>query len=295
MKAIILSLACVASLPAQTLAPAFLLQEGQGARVWIEAASEKTVRYRANPQNQNRTDVALRKVSIKFFTPPEYKQALDLFEGKDYEKAQPAFAAVREKYKFTEVIPGNFATLAGYFELECSRKLGKYEELEANGAKFKADALLRKTYKAQLELNAIYKSIQAEDWEGLQALCAQWEDRKVTGSQRAQIEYAKGLAFRGMAKTEEALDALNKAMVADFAASEVLVRKAALACFKIYADHPEVQAASKLHGTPDEEPNSPGAILLSEAAALVEMWNVALGRGEKLPDDYKMFSKYKKA
>lgn len=297
MKATFLALTSIAGsllLPAQTLAPAFMEKDGDGSRIWVEAASEKTIRYRENPNNLNRIDVPLRQIGIKFFTPPEYTIAQDFFENRNYAEAQPAFAAAREKYAFTEDVPGNFSTLAGFYEIESARKLGKYEEMETLFDKFKPGPLLMETHKTQIELYPIYNAIRTEDWSRLKILSEEWSERKVPGGLRAQIEYAYGLALDGLGQLEDALIAFNKAMVADYAASEILARKAALACFAIYDKHPDIQLARKLHGTPDEDPNSSGALLLAEAAALVEMWNNALGRGEQLPDEYKAFTKYKK-
>ena len=295
MKTIILSLACAAALPGQTLAPAFKIEDGGSSRIWIEDASAKTIRYRENPKSLNRVDTPLRSISVLFVTPPEYSDALDLFENRKYTEAQPAFKKAREKYAFTEDVPGNYSTLSGFYELECARKLGNFEEMETLFKKFKPAPLTLEYEKTQLELYPLYNAIRGEDWPRLAILCEEWADRKVPGSLRAQIEYAYGMALDGNGKLEAALNAYNKAMVADYAASEILTRKAALACFAIYAKHPDVQLARKLHGTPDESPNSTGASLLTEAAALVEMWNSALGRGESLPDDYKAFLKYKKA
>ena len=295
MKTIILSLACAATLPGQTLAPAFKIEEGDTKRIWIEDASEKSIRFRENPQSLNRIDVALRKVSVLFLTPPEFAEALALYNNRKYEEAQPAFKAAREKYAFTEEVPANYSTLSGYYEMECARKLGKYEEIEQLFSKFRPGPLPLETQKTQLELYPFYNAIRNEDWPRLGVLVGEWEDRKVSGSIRAQLEYANGLALEGKGDLENALIAFNKAMVADYAASDVLVRKAALACFGIYSKHPDVELARKLHGTPDENPNSNGASLLAEAASLVQLWNSALGRGEALPDDYKGFLKYQKS
>lgn len=295
MKSIILLLACAASLAGQELATALLGKDGNADKVWIEAASDKTIRYRENPNSLNRIDVPIRSVSVMFFTPPEFADALEFFENRDYEKAQPAFTKARDKYKFVEDVPGNFSTLAGFYEIECARKLGNYEELEALMSKFKPAPLLLETQKTQIEVYPLYNAVRSEDWARLNILCEEWADRKVPGSIRAQLEYCHGLALEGLGRLEDALIAYNKAFVADYTASEILTKKAALACFRVYEKHPAVELARKLHGTPDENPNSTGALLLGEAAALVEMWNTALGRGDKLPDEYKAFLKYKKA
>ena len=296
MKSLLLFLACAASLPAQTLAPALMVEDGgKGSRVWIEAASEKVIRYRIAPKNLNRVEASLRKISLTFLSPAEYVKALDTFENRNYAEAQPLFAEVRETYKFTDDVPGNFSTLSGFFEMECARKLGNYEEMEKLFSKFIPGPLLMETQKTQLEIYPFYNAVRSEDWSRLDILCREWEDKKVPGGLRAQIEYCHGLALEGLNKHEDALIALNKAFVADYAASDILTRKAALACFRVYEKHPATDLARKLHGTPDENPNSTGALLLSEAAALVELWGSALGRGEELPAKYKAFLKYKKS
>lgn len=296
MKTIILLLACAATLPAQTLAPAMIVKsDGDADRIWVEAASEKTVRYREDPKSLNRKDAALRTVAVKFFTPPEFTIAQDHFENRNYEEAQPAFAKAREKFKFTQDVPGNFATLAGFYEIECARKLGNYEEMENLFKKFIPDPLLMQTDKTQLELIPLYNAVRSQDWPRLNILCEEWADKKVPGRIRAQIEYCHGMALDGLGKLEDSLIAFNKAFVADYTGSEVLTKKAVLACFAIYEKHPDVALARKLHGTPDEDPNSAGALLLVEAAALVELWNSALGRGDALPAEFKSFLKYKGA
>lgn len=296
MKTLILFLAFASSLPGQVFAPAIIIDnEGEGNRIWVEAANEKTIRYRDEPKDLNRVDVAVRKVAITFLTPPEYAEALADFENRNYEKAQSAFAAVREKFKFTKDIPGNFHTLAGFYELECARKQSNYKELDTLFGKFVPNALLLETHKTQLEVYPFYKAVVGEDWSRLDILCNEWADRKVPGRIRAQIEYCHGLALEGLGQLENSLIAFNKAMVADYSASEVLTRKAVLACLKVYEKHPDVALARKLHGTPDEDPNSSGALLLAEAAALVSLWDSALGRGDALPDKYKTFLKFKKS
>ncbi len=296
MKTITLFLACASALQAQVLAPAMIVKsDGDADRVWIEAASAKTIRYRESPKSLNRKDAPLRTVSLQFFTPIEYSTALEFFENRNYKEAQPAFATAREKYKFTKDVPGNFSVLAGFYEMECARKLGNYEEMEALFGKFIPDTLLLETQKTQLELYPLYNAVRSQDWPRLNILCEEWVDRKVPGKLRAQIEYCYGLALEGLGQLENALIAFNKAFVADYAASEIITKKAALACFGIYNKHPDVALARKLHGTPDEDPNSQGALLLVEASALVDLWNSALGRGDKLPDEYKAFLKFKKS
>lgn len=283
-------------LQAQTLIPAVITKNGEASRIFIETSNEKTIRYRETEKTVNRNDVSTIGLSIFFFMPEDFSEAMELYENRNYAEAQKGFAKAREANKKTSDLKGNYSTLAGFYEIECARKLGLYEEMEKLFSRFNPGPLTLETQKTQIEAYPLYNAVRTEDWPRLEILCSEWDERKVPGSVRAQIEYCRGLALEGIGnRPEDALIAFNKAMVADYAASEILVKKSALACFRIYDTHEDVILARKLHGTPDENPNSFGALLLGEAAALVELWDSALGRGEALPAEYKAFAKFKKA
>lgn len=293
MKTILLSLALAAPLVAQDLVPAFLInRDGIGRPVFIEAASEKTIRYRTEAQSLNRKDVRTSSVNIVFYTPPSFKEAKAAFDSRDYKTAREKFAATREQYRHVDDLKGNYSTLAGFYELECARKLEDYEGLEALLSKFQPGPLVHEHHKTQMSIYPLYNALRTEDWSRLLTLCDEFSGRELPGSLRAQIEYCRGLALEKQEQLDDALIAYNKAFVCDYAASEVIARNAALGCFRIYSAHPEVQLAQKLHGKPEENPNSNGAFLLAEAASLVSLWDKALGAGEPLPDDFKSFAKY---
>ncbi|MDP0491227.1 MAG: hypothetical protein Q7Q71_09290 [Verrucomicrobiota bacterium JB023] len=298
MKTSLLSLLIAAPLAAQNIPPlaeAFITDENGSSKVWIEAASERTIRHRDQPRSLNRTDSALSRTNVFFFIPAEYEKAMRTFKSQNYEQARTEFAAAKEKYAFVDDVPGNYSTLSGFYEMECARILGDYDGLESLFAKFQPEPLLHQVHITQTELYSLYPAVKSEDWGRLAILCGNWEEKELPGSLRAQVEYCHGLALEGLGRLEDALIAFNKAFVADYTASEVITKKSALACFRIYSKHPEVELARSLHGTPDENPNSSGALLLTEAAALTDLWDKALGSGEKLPADYRAFAKYKKS
>lgn len=294
-NSLLLALAGTSLLPAQTLAPAALIDDGEAKQIWIQAANERTIRFLEDPRSVNRTDVRASSVTAFIYTPPEFESALDDFENRDYKKALEGFTTAREKYKFTDALPGNFSTLAGFYELECNRHLQDWKGLEARLSKFVSGPLELDSHKTQVEVYPLYEAVSAKDWPRLLTLCANWDERTVPASILAQIGYCRGLALEGLGRWDEALMSFNVAFVADYTASEVITREAVLGCFRVYNEMPEVELAKKLHGTPDENPNLPGAFLLAEAAALVDLWESALGRGVALPAEFKAFSKYKKA
>lgn len=292
---LLLALLGTAPLLAQTLAPAVLIEDGEAKQIWIQAANERTIRYLDDPRAVNRIDVRANSVTAFIYTPPEFEAALTDFENREYQKALEGFTATKEKYAFTDDLPGNFSTLSGFYELECDRHLQNWESLEARLAKFISGPLELEAHKTQVEIYTLYEALRSKDWPRLLNLCAEWDGRVTPASIRAQIGYCRGVALENLERWDEALMAYNIAFVADYTASEVITREAALGCFRIYTAMPEVILARKLHGTPDENPNAAGAFLLAEAAALVDLWEGALGRGAPLPTDFKAFAKYKKS
>ncbi|MEM9079543.1 MAG: hypothetical protein AAGC74_02495 [Verrucomicrobiota bacterium] len=294
MKALLPLLACTATLSAQQLVPAYVIDDGDGQRAWIEAASETSITYRRDAKSLNRIQARTVSTEVFFFQPPEFKRALNLFKNRDYTAARTAFAEAKTKYKMVDDISGNYSTLAGFYELECARKLGDYEGLEKLLEKFQPAPLVREYQKTQLKIYPLYNALRNESWDRLKILCDEYTDRNLPGALRAQIEYCLGKALQGLNQPFEALIAFNKSCIADYTASEIITKNAALASLKIYSELPEVILAKKLHGTPEENPNSTGALLLTEAAGLVTMWDKALGNGTALPDEYKAFAKYKK-
>ena len=114
MKTILLFLAGIAALPAQTLAPAYLTKDGGSGRVWIEQSDAKKITYRENPKSVNRIAVSTREATAFLLTPPDYSAALALYENRNYAEAKTAFVAARDKYKFTSQLPGNFSVCLLY-------------------------------------------------------------------------------------------------------------------------------------------------------------------------------------
>jgi hypothetical protein len=83
-------------------------------------------------------------------------------------------------------------------------------------------------------------------------------------------------------------------MTAETGASEDLTRTATLNSLRLYKKDTDVQTAIKLWGTPDEVPGSTGHQRLLEAAALAELYQLSLGGGTPLPDEFKDLLKYVK-
>ena len=112
------------------------------------------------------------------------------------------------------------------------------------------------------------------------------------GYQRAQVGYCLGLALEGQSRGIPAINAYNIAMTADTGASEELTREAALGALRLYRADEAVKLAISLHGTPDEKPESSGALRLAEAASLASLFELTLGDGQPLPAEFKELLQY---
>ena len=275
-------------------ARAILVLDDDAMQVWITAASATNVEYKSTERTIDRKRMPRAKlVSIFFYEPPLFKEALSLYKGRDYEGAKAKFAECREAFKKIDDLPSNYSTLSGFYEIECCRKLWDLEGLAALLENYRPGALVRETNKNQLEIFNLWDAVRTKSWRRLVSdtddMLAQ---KKWTGSQRAQIYYCRGLALEGLEDPIKALIAFNGAFTADYTASEALTKRATLNCLRLIKSHEEVRQAMKFHGTDDESKNSTGALLLQEGVALCGLWDTALGGGQALPEEYKELLKY---
>ncbi|MGE9268857.1 MAG: hypothetical protein ACQKBY_12245, partial [Verrucomicrobiales bacterium] len=206
--------------------------------------------------------------------------------------ARSKFAEVVTKYKKLDMLGGNYSTLAYYYQMECTRKLGELEALKELKDNFLPEPLLDASHHKQLENYKYWDAVRTESWERLIELARSEEEKHFPGAQRAQIAYCLGLAYENTGKTNKALTAYNEACISDFAASEEVTRKSALSIMRLLKENAEVQTAISLFGTDDFNANSNGAQLLKEGVAIAKLWGTALGGGAELPKEYADLLKY---
>ncbi|MCP4731938.1 MAG: hypothetical protein QF405_14445 [Roseibacillus sp.] len=264
-------------------------------KVWITAASSTQIEYKTTPQSLNRNRIKRSEVkSVYFFEPPIFKEAMELYESRDYRGAREKFAACKEAFDKLDNLKGNYGTLAGFYELETCRKMFDLESLKKLLAVYQFGSLAREHQRNQLEVYAVWDAVRTKSWSRLDALAVEvLEKKKWVGEHVAQIKYCHGLALEGLGRDTDALIAFNGAFTADYTASEELTQAAAVACLRIIKANEEVKLAIQLWGTEDEDPNSPGYFLLQEGLAMCDLWKKALGGGKALPSDYTFFLRYR--
>ncbi len=264
------------------------------APIWIIAASPLNIEYKTTEQSLNRVRKPRAEIkSIYFYEPPIFKEATELFESRDYKGAREKFALCKAGFKALDDLPGNYGTLAGFYELESCRKMFDLEALKQRLDNYQFGSLVRENHRNQLEIYGLWDAVRTKSWPRLDSLATKLlAEKKWIGEHLAQIKYCHGLALEGVDRPTDALNAFNGAFTADYTASEELTKKAASSCLRIIKSHPEVKLAITLWGTEDEDPNSTGYVLLQEGLSLCKLWNKALGGGQALDPEFAFFLKY---
>ncbi len=267
-------------------------------KVWITAASSTQIEYKTTPQSLNRTRIKREGVveSVYFFEPPIFKEAMELYESRDYRGAREKFAACKEAFASLDNLRGNYGTLAGFYELETCRKINDLEGLKKLLDVYQFGPLVREHQRNQLEVYAVWDAVRTKSWSRLDSLAVEvLEKKQWIGEHLVQLKYCHGLALEGLGRDTDALIAFNGAVTADYTASEGLTQKAALACLRILKANEDVKLAIQLWGTEDEDPNSPGYFLLQEGVAMCDLWKKSLGGGKPLPAEHAFFLRYRES
>lgn len=276
-------------------APALLIYEdGTSDNAYIVAATKTEIRYRPTPQAIDTTDMKLSEVhSVYLLEPKLYREATELYQARKYAEAKELYAQVKEMFKPTRALDNNYSSLAGFYELECMRRLGDLEGLAKAVEVFRKDGLTREHHLKQLEMYVFWDALRSKSWQRLVSLGEARLQEKLPSYQRAQVAFCVANAYEALKQWSKALNAYNTAMVADLGATEEIAEQSALGIMRIHQASPEVQLAIKLWGTPDENKNSTGFMHLQEAASVAALYNLTLGGGKKLPSKFVPLLKFK--
>jgi hypothetical protein len=269
--------------PSASFEARLIQADGTSQQGFLLTATKASVRYR---ESKDASEIKDRKLTdfaaIQVAAPRDYATAVDLFQSRRYREAKDVFAALKDRYQPVATLPDNPATLAGFYELECFRKLGDLDGLSEALKKFNKDPLVRENHLRQIEIYIIWDAVRMKNWAAVESLAESREKQRLPGYQRAQVSYCQALALEALNRPAAALDAYNTALTADLGASEEISRKSALAILKILNADPAVQAALKQPGPATNE-------RLKEAKAIARLFQLSLGAGEPLPEAYRGF------
>jgi len=288
-------LVSVATIASAKDAPAILIKDNEIERVFITSANDTLIEYKETANAINKTRSRMSDFSsIYIMEPQEFSEAMELYHSRDYKGAKEALKVVQTEFKSLTEVKGNYATLAGYYEMECERHLGNLDALETLRSKFIGDSLIHESHKQQLQLNAsLWDAIRTEAWPRLLALKETFKGQKLTNSQRVQVAYGLGLAHEKSGQHIEALYAYNDVLVTDFGASENICQKALIGAIRTIKAHPDAQQSMRFFEEDKELYDaSPGASLLQEGANLVDLWDLGYGNGKPIAEGIEL-KKYK--
>ncbi len=261
--------------------------DGAVRKVFAVAATRASVRFKETKdgteiQDRRMTDFAL----VRVMEPAAYHAAVDLYQARRYQEAKAIFSTVAAEMEPVMTVPDNPGTLAAYHEMECLRKLGDLDGLSAALKKFNKDPLVRENHLRQIELYLMWDAVRTKDWNRVEALAKDRQKQRLPGCQRAQVAWCHAVALEAADRKAEALLAYDTALTADAGASEEIARKAALAILRIHAADTRVREALK------RKPGGPagtGEAALAEARAVALLFQLSVGAGEPLPEEYRVF------
>lgn len=291
-----LSLCSILSTAAEPLVSGYLFKaDATFERVLVLGSnSQGNIFYKENENAVNTMRAPIDGYSgIWLFEPKDVTAAKDLFEARKYLEAKDAFIALQVRYKNFKFLDNNYFELSQFYEMECYRNLKDYETLATKLELYEPDKLTRPGQLQQTKLYKMYDAVHKKDWKRLDTMCKENIEDILTLGQRAEVAFCQGLAYEGLEKNNDALNAYATAMTADFTRSESIVREAALNSLRIFEADEEVKTAIGLWGTPEEKPTSAGYRKLQEANALARIYDKAgLGSGVELPAKFKKFQEF---
>jgi hypothetical protein len=286
-------LACTAACAQRFQTEAFLIEKNHPpVRILLLEATRSSIFYQI-PDSPGQIIQRERSTDISVFLcePPEYAEALDLYQARKYIEAKSRFSAIRQSYLPVQALQDNFSTLAAFYEMECLRKLGDLEGLAAALQKFNKTPLTRENQLRQLDLYVLWDALRTGSWERLESLAAERLNERLPGEERAQVAYCRAMALEGLNRPAEALLYHQVTLTAGAGAAEVIAGKSALRILAIHQKDPEVIAALKARETPSSPPSPTGLAKLAEATAVAK-WLVNPPRsGIPLPTEFQHFLK----
>ena len=282
---------------ATAAAPAILISpDGKMTQVLLTDATDKQLSYKKNETTTAVDKLDRSKVQSIYFVEPEiFTKALRAFKMANFDDALIQFQDCKEQFKGTDTVPGNYSTLAAFYEMECFRLSGKTAELKAAKEKFLSAPLVREEFLEQVDLYAAWLAAGDESWERLIRLAEEFKEKTQINSHQAQMAYLVGLGYDKSGQVDQALDNYALAMVADYGASSNVVKMAYENSLALLKADPEVQTAMKVYGTPDERAGSLGHRKLLQAGSLVKLYELNFGQKDPIKDEFKVFEKYAKS
>ena len=261
-------------------------KNGKAKRAYLSKVSKKAITYIDNPKDTSGSEVLKEEVqTIFFYQPKSFAKALALFNNYRFQDAYDLFTDCKMKYKPYDALDGNYSTIAGFYELECVRRLGDLARLDQLLNDFRPAPLLDENHLTQLAIYPFWHAVHTASWERLLTLAPQWENKKLPGTQRAQIAFCHALALEALGEREGALLKFHEALAVSDLKEQNLISKACAKIIFLITEQKEVLEYLKL----PLDTRSQSSRLYHEvlaASSVAKLWSQLSHSGSSFPSEY---------
>ncbi len=213
------------------------------------------------------------------------------FERGQYEQAATLLGAVADEYGNLAFVPDNFASEARFLQMECLRRLGKYQEMAAlfetpSGKTF--NTTLPDLFKSQLALNRLWTLYGAGNWDELKQGLSGYETpqvgkakmlgapalRSMPGPEVVQVAFLRAKLYEREDKASLALDDYSRCLTLSYGNDHRLSGEALMSAMALMAKDPAL-ADNKAK--------------MKELEGLSFLYKTAYGKGE-VPEPYASYA-----
>lgn len=294
-KLLLLAAITIAPVSAKVAKARLIIDDIDFEDVFLVAASDTKIRFQRTEFGASTEDMLREDVqTIFFFEPDLFTTAKRTYDLGNYEQALGEFRTCKKEFERLNNIPGNYSSLAGFYEMECLRRLGRYPELKDARLNFNPEGLRRQTMRDQIELYRMWEQLGDESWRALASSGSERIFVTRNPSHRVQVAYCTGVAQVNMLQPLLALDSFAVAMTADGGASADLARESAIQSLDIYLKDEVTTLAreQETSGSDDFNPAGVGALRLAQAGSIITVFENSFGIGHTLPERFEVFRRY---
>ncbi|MCF6313331.1 MAG: hypothetical protein L3J39_12860 [Verrucomicrobiales bacterium] len=247
--------------PAQAVATkvTLLMTDGKQQNGFIQDSNAKQLLFAVNAQGKgdaiNRTSVK----SIRFREEAKLMaRGRQAFRQSAYEAAAKIFGKVATDYAGIAALKDNFASEASFYQMECLRRLGKYEELApilASKAGKTIASTQDKLFGEQLKLMKMWAAYSAGKWDMVKAGMKFYQVpqvgdakmlpapvfKKMAKPTMIQLSFLRGKMYEQEKKLGLALEDYYRAFTITYGNQPTLAKQAMLAALAIQAADPKLK------------------------------------------------------
>lgn len=196
------------------------------------------------------------------------------YSRSNYEEAEKAFKTIATDYDnlwgISREQMGNFASEARFFQIDCLRKLGRFDEIGqamATNTGKSLERALPEVFLPKLKVFKMWQQLAASDWDALAASLKEYEEpvsadkasllplpafKMDAPATLVQLSYMRGKVFAAKGDKENALRDFYRAITLNYGSDPILSQKAMAEALAIQAAEPKLKESypqqTEIHG-----------------------------------------------